>query len=156
MPIRTANEYIDSLRNRKLRVYLFGELVENPVDHPVIRPSVNAVADTYALAEESPELATAQSKLTGLQVNRFLQVTESVDDVVMQNRMQRRLGQRTGTCFQRCVGMDAINSMFSVTYDIDQQTGSQYHARFRDFVKYMQDENFVVGGAMTDVKGDRS
>ena len=37
----------------------------------------------------------------------------------MQNRMQRRLGQRTGTCFQRCVGMDAINSLYSVTYDID-------------------------------------
>jgi 4-hydroxybutyryl-CoA dehydratase/vinylacetyl-CoA-Delta-isomerase len=156
MPIRTADEYIDSLRDRKLRVYLFGELVENPVEHPVIRPSINAVADTYALAEEEPELATASSKLSGLKVNRFLQVTESVDDVVMQNRMQRRLGQRTGTCFQRCVGMDAINSLFSVTYDIDQKHGSEYHARFTAFVKHMQRENFVVGGAMTDPKGDRS
>ena len=78
-----------------------------------------------ALAEEAPELATAQSALTGERVNRFLQVTESVDDVVMQNRMQRRLGQRTGTCFQRCVGMDAINSMYSVTYDIDQAHGTR-------------------------------
>lgn len=156
MPIRTANEYIDSLRNRKLRVYLFGELIEEPVDHPVIRPSINAVADTYALAEESPELATAESKLTGQRVNRFLQVTQSVDDVVMQNRMQRRLGQRTGTCFQRCVGMDAINAMFSVTYEIDRAHKSDYHTRFVDFVKHMQRENFVVGGAMTDAKGDRS
>jgi 4-hydroxybutyryl-CoA dehydratase/vinylacetyl-CoA-Delta-isomerase len=156
MPIRTADDYLQSLRNRKLRVYLAGELVDDPVDHPVIRPSINAVADTYALAEEAPELATAQSKLTGQRVNRFLQVTESVDDVVMQNRMQRRLGQRTGTCFQRCVGMDAINSMFSVTYDIDQKHGSEYHARFVEFVKHMQRENFVVGGAMTDPKGDRS
>lgn len=156
MPIRTAAEYIESLRGRKLRVYLFGELVEEPVDHPVIRPSINAVADTYALAEEDPELATAPSKLTGLRVNRFLQVTESANDVVMQNRMQRRLGQRTGTCFQRCVGMDAINSMYSVTYDIDQAHGTSYHARFVDFVKHMQRENFVVGGAMTDPKGDRS
>jgi 4-hydroxybutyryl-CoA dehydratase/vinylacetyl-CoA-Delta-isomerase len=32
MPIRTADEYIASLRNRPLRVYLFGELVEEPVD----------------------------------------------------------------------------------------------------------------------------
>ncbi|MET0340867.1 MAG: 4-hydroxyphenylacetate 3-hydroxylase N-terminal domain-containing protein [Polyangiales bacterium] len=155
MPIRTAAEYIESLRNRKLRVYLFGELVEEPVDHPVIRPSINAVAETYALAEEEPELASAPSKLTGLRVNRFLQVTESVQDVVLQNRMQRKLGQRTGTCFQRCVGMDAINSMFSVTYDIDQARGTDYHARFVEFVKHMQRENFVVGGAMTDPKGDR-
>ncbi len=156
MPIRTAAEYIESLRGRKLRVYLFGELVEEPVDHPVIRPSINAVAETYALAEEEPELATAESKLSGQRVNRFLQVTQDVDDVVMQNRMQRRLGQRTGTCFQRCVGMDAINALYSVTFDVDQATGSDYHARFREFVKHVQRENFVIGGAMTDPKGDRS
>ncbi|MDB4976769.1 MAG: 4-hydroxybutyryl-CoA dehydratase [Myxococcaceae bacterium] len=156
MPIRTAAEYIESLRGRKLRVYLFGKLVEEPVDHPVIRPSINAVAETYALAEEDPDLATADSKLSGQRVNRFLQVTENVNDVVMQNRMQRRLGQRTGTCFQRCVGMDATNAMFSVTYDIDKAGKTDYHARFVEFIKHMQRENFVIGGAMTDPKGDRS
>ncbi len=156
MPIRTADDYIASLRARKLKVYLFGELVAEPVDHPVIRPSINAVAETYRLAEEDPELASATSKLSGTRVNRFLHVTESVDDVVMQNRMQRRLGQRTGTCFQRCVGMDATNSLFSVTYDMDKGKGTNYHERFRAFVKHMQQENFVIGGAMTDVKGDRS
>jgi 4-hydroxybutyryl-CoA dehydratase/vinylacetyl-CoA-Delta-isomerase len=156
MPIRTADEYMASLRGRKLKVYLFGELVAEPVDHPVIRPSINAVAETYRLAEEDPELASAPSSLSKTRVNRFLHVTESVNDVVMQNRMQRRLGQRTGTCFQRCVGMDAINSLYSATFDIDQAHGTQYHERFRSFVKHMQTENFVVGGAMTDVKGDRS
>jgi 4-hydroxybutyryl-CoA dehydratase/vinylacetyl-CoA-Delta-isomerase len=156
MPIRTADEYVASLRGRKLKVYLFGELVEEPVDHPVIRPSVNAVAETYRLAEEDPQLAAAPSKLSGQRVNRFLHVTESADDVVMQNRMQRRLGQRTGTCFQRCVGMDAINALYSVTFDIDQAKGCDYHLRFRKFVEHMQRENFVVGGAMTDPKGDRS
>jgi 4-hydroxybutyryl-CoA dehydratase/vinylacetyl-CoA-Delta-isomerase len=45
--------------------------------------------------------------------------------------------------------------MFSVTYDIDQDRGTQYHERFVSFVQHMQRENFVVGGAMTDPKGDR-
>jgi 4-hydroxybutyryl-CoA dehydratase/vinylacetyl-CoA-Delta-isomerase len=156
MPIRTADQYIASLRGRKLKVYLFGELVPEPVDHPVIRPSINAVADTYRLAEEDAELASAPSALSGQRVNRFLHVAQSVNDVVMQNRMQRRLGQRTGTCFQRCVGQDAINSLYSVTYDLDQAKGTSYHERFKAFVRHMQTENFVVGGAMTDVKGDRS
>ena len=156
MPIRTAAEYIESLRNRKLKVYLFGELVAEPVDHPVIRPSINAVADTYLLAEQDPELASAQSKLSGRRVNRFLHVAESAQDVVMQNRMQRRLGQRTGTCFQRCVGMDATNALYSVTFDMDKANGTQHHERFKRFVQRMQEENFVLGGAMTDVKGDRS
>jgi 4-hydroxybutyryl-CoA dehydratase/vinylacetyl-CoA-Delta-isomerase len=154
--IRTADDYIMSLRQRRLRVFLFGELVEEPVDHPLIRPSINAVAETYRLAEQEPELATAASALSNTRVNRFLHVTESVDDVVLQNRMQRRLGQRTGTCFQRCVGMDALNALFSVTYDIDQAKGTEYHQRFRAFVAHMQRENYVVGGAMTDAKGDRS
>src|SRR5215475_5592977 len=144
-PICTGAEYIDSLRNRKLKVYLFGELVAEPVDHPVIRPSINAVAETYRLASEEPELGSAQSRLSGTRVNRFLHVTESVDDVVLQNRMQRRLGQRTGTCFQRCVGMDAINSLYSVTFDIDRARGTDYHARFKAFVRQMQLENFVIG-----------
>ena len=106
-PIRTGAEYIASLRGRKLKVYLFGELVPEPVDHPVIRPSVNAVAETYDLAARNPELGSALSPYTGERVNRFLHVATSAEDLVMQNKMQRRLGQLTGTCFQRCVGMDA-------------------------------------------------
>lgn len=156
MTIRTADEYIESLRRRDLKVYLFGELVKEPVDHPVIRPSINAVADTYRLAEEDPDLASATSTLNGKPTNRFLHVAHSSQDVVMQNRMQRRLGQRTGTCFQRCVGMDATNALYSVTHDIDAAGGTDHHARFKAWISEMQEANFVIGGAMTDPKGDRS
>ncbi|MDJ0927161.1 MAG: 4-hydroxyphenylacetate 3-hydroxylase N-terminal domain-containing protein [Gammaproteobacteria bacterium] len=153
--IHTGAEYIDSLRGRKLKVYLFGELVDEPVDHPVIRPSINAVAETYDLAQRNPELATALSPLTGERINRFLHIAGSPEDLVNQNKMQRRLGQLTGTCFQRCVGMDALNSLHSVTYEIDQAHGTSYHAQFLDFVRLVQSRGYVIGGAMTDVKGDR-
>lgn len=153
--IVTGDDYIASLRGRDLRVHYLGERVAEPVDHPVVRPSVNAVARTYDLAVEDPALATAHSSLTGRRVNRFLHVAESADDVVMQNRMQRRLGQDTGTCFQRCVGMDAFNALWSVTYECDAAHGTDYHARLRSFLAYCQEENLVIGGAMTDPKGDR-
>ena len=156
LPITTGADYMDSLRGRNLRVYFMGERVAEPVDHPVIRPSINAVARTYDLAVEQPELASAWSQISGRRVNRFLHITESVDDVVAQNRMQRRLGQLTGTCFQRCVGMDALNSLFSMTHEMDAAQGTKYHQRFKDFVVRMQEANFVIGGAMTDPKGDRS
>ncbi|HLJ44866.1 MAG TPA: 4-hydroxyphenylacetate 3-hydroxylase N-terminal domain-containing protein [Bryobacteraceae bacterium] len=155
-PIVTGSDYIQSLRARNLKVYFMGERVPEPVDHPVIRPSVNAVAQTYDLAVENPDLATAWSSLSNRRVNRFLHVTESTDDVVAQNRMQRRLGQLTGTCFQRCVGMDAINSCYSVTYEMDRAHGTPYHRRFKDFLVNVQEMNYVLGGAMTDPKGDRS
>ena len=156
MGIRTGQEYIQSLRGRKMKVYLFGELVEEPVDHPLIRPSINAVAETYDIAVREEELATAQSSITGQRVNRFLHIAESVQDVVLQNKMQRKLGQNTGTCFQRCVGMDALNSLHSVTFEMDEKHGTNYHKRLLDFIKMLQTENFVIGGAMTDPKGDRS
>jgi 4-hydroxybutyryl-CoA dehydratase/vinylacetyl-CoA-Delta-isomerase len=156
MTIKSGEEYIESLRGRGLKIHLFAELVDEPVDHPMIRPSINAVAETYDLAVSNPELGTTVSSITGERINRFLHVAESPEDLVMQNKMQRRLGQRTGTCFQRCVGMDAINSLHSVTYEIDQAHNTDYHPRFLNFLKQMHQANYVVGGAMTDVKGDRS
>ncbi len=154
--IESGEDYVRSLRGRKLKVFLFGELVEEPVDHPMIRPSINAVAETYDLAISEPELATVESPLTKQRVNRFLHVARSPEDLVAQNMMQRRLGQNTGTCFQRCVGMDAFNALYSVTYEIDEKHGTPYHRRLKEFLTTMQELNYVVGGAMTDVKGDRS
>ena len=109
MAIRTGEEYINSLRGRKLKIYLFGELVEDYVEHPIIRPSINAVAETYDLAVKEEELASPQSSISGQRVNRFLHIAESAQDLVLQNKMQRKLGQNTGTCFQRCVGMQHNN-----------------------------------------------
>tara|TARA_B100000029_G_C17599934_1_gene965405 strand:- start:3329 stop:4834 length:1506 start_codon:yes stop_codon:yes gene_type:complete len=153
--ITNGAQYLESLRGRNLLVYLFGEKIENPVDHPIIRPSANALAKTYDLAVSDPELASVISPFTGERVSRFLHICTSADDLVLQNKMQRRLGQLTGTCFQRCVGMDAFNSLYSVTYEMDEQKGTQYHKRLKTFLTKMHQENTVVGGAMTDVKGDR-
>jgi 4-hydroxybutyryl-CoA dehydratase / vinylacetyl-CoA-Delta-isomerase len=156
MPITSGAEYIESLRGRDIKVYLFGELVKEPVDHPMIRPSINAVAETYDIANSEPEIGSSHSSLTDRKVNRFLHIAESAQDLVNQNRMQRKLGQLTGTCFQRCVGMDALNSLYSTTFEIDGKYNTSYHQRLVEFIKLIQTENLVVGGAMTDVKGDRS
>ena len=155
-PIRTGEEYIESLKGRNLKVYLFGELVKEPVSHPMIRPSINAVARTYDLAVEEEELASSQSSISGERVNRFLHIAENAEDLVLQNKMQRKLGQLTGTCFQRCVGMDALNSLHSTTFEIDEKHETKYHERLLEFIKMVQHENLVIGGAMTDMKGDRS
>lgn len=154
--IRTADDYIDSLRAREIEVFLLGQRVDSVVDDPIIFPSINAMAETYRLAEENPDLASTLSPLTGTRVNRFLHIAESADDLVQKHQMQRVLAQRTGTCFQRCVGLDAINALHSVTYDIDKKHGTDYGKRFLSFLAKAQEHNVVLGGAMTDPKGDRS
>ena len=156
--MKTAQQYEDSLRELKLKVYVQGELVNNPVDHPMIRPSMNSVKMTYALAEEPQyeDLMTATSHLTDKKINRFCHLHQSTDDLVKKVKMQRLLGQKTAACFQRCVGMDAINAVDSVTYEMDEKLGTNYHERFTRFLRRMQEEDWTVDGAMTDPKGDRS
>ncbi|MFZ5632842.1 MAG: 4-hydroxyphenylacetate 3-hydroxylase family protein [Bacillota bacterium] len=158
MALKTVQEYIDSLRGLDLKVYMFGEPVRDFVDHPVIRPSVNSVAKTYELAmdERYSELMTATSSLTGGTINRFTHLHQSTGDLVRKVQMLRLLGQKTAACFQRCVGMDAINAIDSVTFEMDRKLGTEYHGRFRRFLKYVQENDLVVDGAMTDPKGDRS
>ena len=158
MSLKTGKQYEDSLRAMKFKIYLQGELVKNPVDHPIIRPSLNSVKMTYDLAHDPQhqDLMTATSHLTGQKINRFCHLHRSTDDLVKKVKMQRLLGQKTAACFQRCVGMDAINAADSVTFEMDQKLGSEYHKRFENFLRRMQEEDWTVDGAMTDPKGDRS
>jgi len=157
MALITRDDYIESLRRMKRRVFIMGQEVENLVDHLLVRPSLNACAMTYELAEnpEYADLMLATSNLTGKPVNRFTHLHQNTADLVAKVKMQRLLGQQTGCCFQRCVGMDAFNAVDSVTYEMDQKLGTEYHARFRRYLKHVQEDNLVVDGAMTDPKGDR-
>ena len=157
MSIKTGQQYEESLRQMNFKVYLQGELVECPVDHPIIRPSMNSVKMTYELAEDPQyeDLMTATSHLTGKKINRFCHLHQSTDDLVKKVKMQRLLGQKTAACFQRCVGMDAINAVDSTTFEMDKKLGTNYHTRFKKFLLQMQEEDWTVDGAMTDPKGDR-
>lgn len=158
MPLMNAQQYEESLRKLDLEVYMFGERIKNPVDHPVIRPSMNAVAVTYELAHD-PEhegLMTAVSHLSGQRVNRFTHIHQSVDDLVKKSKMGRLLGRMTGCCFQRCVGMDALNALCIVTFNIDKAHGTTYHQKFLKYLEYVQENDLTCDGAMTDPKGDRS
>jgi 4-hydroxybutyryl-CoA dehydratase/vinylacetyl-CoA-Delta-isomerase len=156
--MKTSEEYVESLRKLDRNIYLFGEKLENPLDHPVIKPSLNAVAMTYEVAQdpEVQDLATATSSVSGESINRFTHLHQSAEDLVNKIKLQRVLGQKTAVCFQRCVGWDAMNALDSVTYEMDQALDTDYHKRFRSFLKYVQEYDLVCDGAMTDVKGDRS
>ncbi len=154
----TPEQYEDSLRKLNLVVYMFGKRIDNPVDHPIIRPSMNAVAKTYemALNPKCEEIMTARSHLDGKKINRFTHIHQSVDDLVKKTKMGRLMGAHTGCCFQRCVGMDALNALSIVTYDIDARHGTTYYERFRKYLAYVQEQDLTCDGAMTDPKGDRS
>ena len=69
MPLKTPEQYVESLRALEIRAYVGGERLDSIVDHPA-------------------------------------------------TRRRGRLGQTTGTCFQRCVGLDALNATYATTYEV--------------------------------------
>lgn len=158
MALMTGEQYVESIRKMNMQIYLFGEKIENPVDNPIIRPSLNSVKATYDLAQmpEYEDLMTVTSSITGEKINRFCHLHQSTEDLVKKVKMQRLLGQKTASCFQRCVGMDAFNAEFSTTYEIDKAHGTNYHERFTNYMKFVQEKDYTVDGAMTDPKGDRA
>lgn len=158
MSLMTGEQYIESIRKMNMQVYMFGKKVENPVDDPILRPSLNSVRMTYDLAQqpEYEDLMTVVSPETGNRINRFTNIHRSTDDLVKKVKMQRLLGQKTASCFQRCVGMDAFNAVYSTTYEIDKAHGTSYHENFKKFMLECQEKDLTVDGAMTDPKGDRS
>jgi 4-hydroxybutyryl-CoA dehydratase/vinylacetyl-CoA-Delta-isomerase len=158
MKIKNGAEYIESLRKIHPIVYYRGKKIRDVTRHPATAPHVRAAAMTYALVKdkEYAELATATSHLTGREISRFTHVHQNIEDLIKKIKLLRVLGQKTGTCFQRCVGLDGINAVYSVAYEIDQKFGTDYLELFKKWLVYIQDENLMVVGAMTDPKGDRS
>jgi len=158
MAVRTAEQYYESLREMKSTAYILGEKVDDVTTHPLTRGQIAGVAQTYTLAHdpEGKKLLVAHSDLIGEDVSRFTKLYKSPDDLITKVRMLKYLSQRTGTCYMRCTGMDAINATTVVTHDIDAKHGTNYNERFLEYLKYIQKNDLVVWSGVTDVKGDRS
>ena len=157
MALMTGEQYLESLRKLHPRIYMFGKQIPCAVDDPILRPSVNSVKMTYDLAQmpEYEDLMTTTSSITGKKINRFCHIHQSTEDLMLKVKMQRLCGQKTAACFQRCVGMDAFNAVWSTAYEVDKVHGTNYFENFKKYMEYVQEEDLVVDGAMTDPKGDR-
>lgn len=157
MVLKSPEEYLESIK-RPVNLYMFGEKIKEFWKHPIIIPSINSVKKIYELAQidEYKDLMTTTSHLTGETINRFTHIHQSVDDLIKKVKMQRLMGQKTACCFQRCVGFDTANALYSVTYEMDKEYGTNYHDRFKKYWIEVQNQDLMVDGAMTDTKGDRS
>jgi 4-hydroxybutyryl-CoA dehydratase/vinylacetyl-CoA-Delta-isomerase len=156
--IVTREDYVQSLKDLRSVVYYNGKRVEDVTGHPAMQPHINSAALTYELAlrPENEDLMTAVSHLSGKKINRFTHIHQSVDDLIKKILMMRLIAHETGSCFQRCVGFDALNATYMTAYDTDQKHSTDYFERFKKYLLHVQESNVMVVGGMTDPKGDRS
>lgn len=155
MAVMTAKQYLASHKKVKPMVYIHGELVEDLYNHPMVKPSLNSLMLTYTISQEEQWQSTSEL-LGGEKISLWTHPYFNKEDLHKKVALERTLGRLTGSCFQRCVGMDMISSMWSATYDVDQAKGTNYHERFKNWLKLVQKNDWAVAGAMSDVKGDRS
>ena len=155
--MRTKQEYINGLKKMKRNIYFDGQLIDR--DDELQMPCLDVIGTTYdeAAKPENELLMTATSHLTGQKINRFNHIHMSTTDLHRKQDMTRMLCQKVGGCIQRCMGIDATNAIYNVSYEADKvhNGATQYHENFKKWLIRFQNEDLVGCCAQTDVKGDR-
>ncbi|MGC1403350.1 MAG: 4-hydroxyphenylacetate 3-hydroxylase N-terminal domain-containing protein [Thermodesulfobacteriota bacterium] len=155
--MRTKEQYFQGLSKMKRNLYFDGQLIDRTDEKQM--DCLNTIGTTYdeAAKPENQDLLTAVSHLTGERINRFTHIHQNTEDLHKKQDMTRMLCQKVGGCIQRCMGIDATNSVYNVSYEADKQNNgaTQYHENFKKWLTRFQTEDLVGCCAQTDVKGDR-
>ncbi len=157
--LRTGEEYLKAISNRQnVEIYVMGKEVKDVTKDPFLKPSVAAFKATYDAAweDDTKDLARAKSPFINEEINRFVHIHQSPEDLAAKVKLLRKLTHKTGACFQRCVGWDALNTLYIVTKMMKSDGKPEYHERFIEYLKYVQRNDLALAGAMTDAKGIRS
>jgi 4-hydroxybutyryl-CoA dehydratase/vinylacetyl-CoA-Delta-isomerase len=157
MTLRTGDQYREGQAKIKHHIYINGKKVEDLDANPNTRTVLDATAKVFDLGMDPQYdgIMNVVSPLIGQKVSRNVHPSRSTRDLEMRAEMGLLTSQKLGTCNYRCVGCDAIHGTASVTYDMDQKLGTEYHKRFTEWLKYIQKNDLAVSGGVMDVKGSR-
>jgi len=155
--MRTKEQYIQGLSKMKRNLYFDGELIDRTDERQMDCLNVMGTTFEEAAKPENQDLCTAISHLTGERINRFNHIHQNTDDLHAKQDMTRMYCQKVGGCIQRCMGIDATNAIYNVSYEADKvnKDATQYHENFKKWLTRFQTEDLVGCSAQTDVKGDR-
>ena len=153
--MRTKEEFMEDLGKMKNNIYFNGEKI-NRLDERQIN-TINTMGTTFEVIDKYPDLMKVKSHLTGDIISRFTHIHQSTDDLHKKQDMTRKLCQIVGGCIQRCMGCDAANALYNVTYEADKSNNGEtnYHGNFVKWLERFQKEDLVAACAQTDIKGNR-
>jgi aromatic ring hydroxylase len=154
--MRTSAEYRKRLSQMKRNVYIDGDKTGH--DDERLEPGIRVYSQTFDLVKdpEFKDLLVATSHLTGKKINRFCHLYRSPEDLEKSHELTRKFQLRLGVCIQRCGGRDLLNACSAVSYEVDQERGTEYYKRLTNFMKYFEEEDLTSPICITDAKGDRS
>lgn len=159
MTLKTREDYLAALRALRPNIYKFGELIEDVTTHPATKRTVESHALNYDAANdpELEDLYTTTSIFSGEKILRWNSMMQNSDDLIGNMRMKRQNYRRTGSCTGAvCVGWNAMNVMWAVCSEMDQEHGTDYQTRLKTWILSAEKRGITVAGALTDAKGNRS
>jgi 4-hydroxybutyryl-CoA dehydratase/vinylacetyl-CoA-Delta-isomerase len=158
MALMTPEQFEESLKSRKPRVFMNGKKVENILANRNTRTVIEANKASYAWALDPryQEIMTCFSPLVGEMVNRYTYVSSSIADLEKKAQAGTFTAEMLGTCIYRCVGYDAFHALAATTWEMDRDLGTEYHPRFLEYLKMVQKKDLAVAGALTEPRGSRS
>lgn len=149
MPLRTVEQYIDSLRDGR-RVFYRGERIEDVTTHPVFRTAIDHAAIDFRMAEDPAwrDLAVVDGH------SRYFHIPRNSEDLLRRSALiegATREG-RTLVLLIKEIGSDAL---FALTV-LAHQLGGEYPGRISRFLASCREQDLALAVAQTDVKGDRA
>jgi 4-hydroxybutyryl-CoA dehydratase/vinylacetyl-CoA-Delta-isomerase len=157
MALMTPEQFEESLKKLKPRVFMNGKRVENILENRNTRTVVEANKASYAWALDPryKDIMTCYSPLINEVVNRYTYVSASIEDLVKKAEAGTFTAEMLGTCIYRCVGYDTFHSLAGTTWEMDKDLGTKYHPRFIEYLKMVQTKDLSVAGALTEPRGKR-
>jgi aromatic ring hydroxylase len=153
--LKTSAQYQKKLAEMKPNVIINGENVGRT--DPRLQGVVKTMSMTLDKVNDPDfrDLLNVESKEFGT-INRFTHIHQSVDDLLKKQELTRKICRLSGGCIFRCMGIDAMNSLSIITHRAEAMTGEPYNQRFKEYLRYWQENDIVGCCAQTDVKGNRA
>jgi len=154
MALKTPQEYKESLRDGR-EVYLDGERVEDVTTHPKLKVAMETAAFDYEMAEmpEYRDLAVVRDEKTGEEFSRYFHRPKNGEDLLKRHELMlvaSRLNYTT-TPFAR----EMIDSFNGCWVTARAMGNDQYIENTEKYLEHLKQNDLSIGGAITDVKGDR-
>lgn len=158
MALMTPDQYEESIKLLKPKVYMNGRRVPNILENRNTRTVVEANRASYswALDPRYKDIMTCHSPLIEDTVNRYTYLCTNEADLVKKAEAGTFASETLGTCIYRCVSLDAFHALAGTTWEMDRDLGTEYHARFNEYLKMVQSQDLCVAGALTEPRGARN
>jgi aromatic ring hydroxylase len=157
MPLKTPDEYIQSLRDGRV-VYYRGKKVDDITTHPVLSIPINHAKHFYKLREnnELKKLLVINDQNLG-EISGFYKICKSSEDLLYRSKIIQETTRLSGGLFNitQAIGSDALHALFIVAKKLDAESNRGYSERVRKYYEYVTTNDLALAVAQTDVKGDR-